>query len=94
MIVDYYFIRKQNLEVEELYKTDGIYSFIKGFNFCAVIALLIGIAPNVPGFFTTIKVFPAEMFPAWILGLYNYAWFVGFALSGFIYWLLMRKYKD
>jgi nucleobase:cation symporter-1, NCS1 family len=94
MIVDYYFIRKQTLEVDELYKTDGIYSFIKGFNFCAVIALLIGIAPNVPGFFTTIKVFPPDMFSAWILGLYNYAWFVGFILSGFIYWLLMRKHQD
>ncbi len=94
MIVDYYFIRKQTLYVDELYKTDGIYSFIKGFNFCAIIALGIGILPNVPGFFTTIKVFPPDLFPAWILGLYHYAWFVGFILSGFVYWLLMRKYQD
>lgn len=94
MIVDYYFIRKQTLIVNDLYNTKGIYSFLNGFNFCAIIALLIGIAPNVPGFFTTIKVLPADMFPDWILGLYNYAWFVGFALSGFVYWLLMRKYKD
>jgi NCS1 family nucleobase:cation symporter-1 len=94
MIVDYYFIRKQTLEVDELYNTKGIYSFIKGFNFCAVIALLIGIAPNVPGFFTTIKVFPTGMFPNWLIGLYSYAWFVGFALSGFVYWLLMKNYKD
>ena len=93
MIVDYYFIRKQTLIVDDLYNTKGIYSFVNGFNFCAVIALLIGIAPNVPGFFTTIKVWPADMFPNWILGLYNYAWFVGFALSGFVYWLLMKKIK-
>lgn len=94
MIVDYYFIRKQNLYVEELYKTDGIYSFIKGFNFCAITALLIGIIPNVPGFFATIKVLPVDAFPGWILGLYHYAWFVGFGISGFVYWLLMRKYQD
>ena len=93
MIVDYYFIRKQTLHVDDLYKTEGEYSFIKGFNFCAVTALIIGIAPNVPGFFTTIKVFPADMFPAWLIGLYNYAWFVGFGLSGLVYWLLMRKQK-
>ena len=91
MIVDYYFIRKQTLQVEDLYNTKGIYSFKSGFNFCAIIALLIGIAPNVPGFFTTIKVFPADLFPSWIIGLYSYAWFVGFILSGLVYWLLMKK---
>jgi NCS1 family nucleobase:cation symporter-1 len=91
MIVDYYFVRKQKLIVDDLYNTNGIYTFSKGFNFSAIIALIIGIIPNVPGFFTTIKVFSAEMFPAWILGLYNYAWFVGFALSGLVYWLLMKK---
>ena len=93
MIVDYYFIRKQTLIVDDLYNTKGIYSFVNGFNFCAVIALVLGILPNVPGFFTTIKVWPADMFPNWILGLYNYAWFVGFALSGLVYWLLMKKIK-
>ena len=91
MIVDYYFIKKQTLIVEDLYNTKGIYAFSNGFNFKAIIALLIGIAPNVPGFFTTIKVIPADTFPNWIIGLYNYAWFVGFALSGFVYWLLMKK---
>jgi NCS1 family nucleobase:cation symporter-1 len=93
MIVDYYFIRKQTLVVDDLYNTKGIYSFSNGFNFKAIIALLIGIAPNVPGFFTTIKVFSADLFPSWIIGLYSYAWFVGFVLSGFVYWLLMRKNK-
>ncbi|MDN3678299.1 NCS1 family nucleobase:cation symporter-1 [Flavobacterium paronense] len=91
MIVDYYFIRKQTLVVKDLYSAKGIYGFSKGFNFNAIIALLIGIAPNVPGFFTTIKVFPADLFPNWIIGLYSYAWFVGFALSGFVYWITMKK---
>lgn len=91
MIVDYYFIRKQTLAIEDLYNAKGMYAFSNGFNFKAIAALLIGIAPNVPGFFTTIKVFPAGLFPNWLIGLYSYAWFVGFALSGFAYWLLMKK---
>ena len=91
MIVDYYFIRKQTLIVDDLYNTKGIYAFSNGFNFNAIIALLIGIAPNVPGFFTTIKLFPIDMFPNWIIGLYSYAWFVGFGISGLIYWLLMKN---
>ncbi|UPT71924.1 MAG: NCS1 family nucleobase:cation symporter-1 [Flavobacterium sp. JAD_PAG50586_2] len=91
MIVDYYFIRKQTLEIEDLYNNKGMYTFSNGFNYKAIIALLIGIAPNVPGFFTTIKVFQADLFPNWLIGLYSYAWFVGFTLSGLVYWLLMKK---
>jgi NCS1 family nucleobase:cation symporter-1 len=91
MIVDYYFIRRQKLEVEDLYSTHGIYRFSNGFNTNAVFALLIGILPNVPGFLTTIKVIAADAVPGWVSGLYNYAWFVGFGISGLVYWILMKK---
>ncbi|MBC7651827.1 MAG: cytosine permease, partial [Deinococcales bacterium] len=91
MIADYYFIRKQILMVDELYKSNGIYSFKNGFNNAAIIALILGILPNVPGFFTTIKVFNAAAFPAWLNGLYSYAWFIGFGVSGLVYYLLMKK---
>ena len=91
MIVDYYFIRKQTLIVDDLYNSKGIYSFSNGFNTKAIWALLLGIVPNVPGFLLTIKVVDTTVFPAWISSLYSYAWFVGFGISGFIYWLLMKK---
>ena len=55
-----------------------------------VIALLLGILPNVPGFLLTIKVISADAVPAWIAELYNYAWFVGFFVSGTIYYLTMK----
>jgi NCS1 family nucleobase:cation symporter-1 len=93
MIADYYFIRKQQLLTADLYKTNGLYTFRKGFNYSAIIALLAGIVPNIPGFLTTIKVIPADSVPAWIAHLYNYAWFVGFFISGLTYILMMRKYK-
>ena len=91
MIADYYFIRKQTLEVDDLYNSKGIYSFKNGFNNAAIIALILGIFPNVPGFFTTIKVFSADAFPSWLNGLYSYAWFIGFGVSGLVYYLLMKK---
>jgi NCS1 family nucleobase:cation symporter-1 len=91
MIVDYYFIRKQYLILNDLYDTKGIYRFSNGFNTNAILALIIGIIPNVPGFLTTIKVVEMDVFPDWISGLYHYAWFVGFGLSGLVYWLLMKK---
>ncbi len=93
MIADYYFIRKQQLVVDDLYKHKGIYSFSNGFNNAAIIALLLGIAPNIPGFLVAIKVMDANTVAAWIVDLYHYAWFVGFSVSGFVYWLLMKKNK-
>jgi NCS1 family nucleobase:cation symporter-1 len=91
MIVDYYFIRKQQLVLRDLYETKGIYSYSSGFNNKAVIALLLGILPNVPGFLLTIKAVSDDVFPHWISGLYHYAWFVGLFISGGIYWALMQK---
>ena len=93
MIADYYFIRKQNLNVNELYQHNGQYSFGNGFNKCAIVALLCGILPNVPGFLLQIKLISSTAFPGWISHLYNYAWFVGFFVSGILYILLMRSYR-
>ena len=91
MIVDYYFIRKQNLVLNDLYSKTGIYQFNNGFNVTAIIALIAGILPNVPGFLTTIKMMDTDIVPIWMSHIYNYAWFVGFGVSGLVYWLLMKK---
>ncbi|MBC7888736.1 MAG: NCS1 family nucleobase:cation symporter-1 [Ferruginibacter sp.] len=91
MIVDYYFIRKQQLELSDLYKVKGAYSFNKGFNRYAIIALLLGILPNVPGFLVQVKLMGETLMPAWIIHLYSYAWFVGFFVSGISYMLMMRR---
>lgn len=93
MIADYYFIRKKELIVDELYQHNGCYKFSNGFNPVAIIALLAGILPNVPGFLLNIKAVAADTVPAWINGLYHYAWFVGFFVSGVVYWIMMKKSK-
>jgi len=91
MIADYYFIRKQQLHVDELYQHHGRYGFGNGFNSAAIIALLIGIVPNIPGFLLQVKLISSTAFPGWISDLYHYAWFVGFIVSGFVYLLLMKR---
>lgn len=93
MIVDYYFIRNQTLILDDLYDSKGRYSFTKGFNPHAIAALIIGILPNIPGFLMTIGLMSKDVFPTWITGLYHYAWFVGFGLSGWVYWLFMKAKK-
>ncbi|MBI3542756.1 MAG: NCS1 family nucleobase:cation symporter-1 [Deltaproteobacteria bacterium] len=91
MIVDYYFIRRRELVVEDLYRGAGRYWYGNGFNGAALVALVLGILPNVPGFFTTIGVIPKDAVWSWVSGLYNYAWFVGFAISGLSYRVLMKS---
>ncbi|MBL7866026.1 MAG: NCS1 family nucleobase:cation symporter-1 [Cyclobacteriaceae bacterium] len=90
MIADYYFIRKQHLETDELYNPSGQYSFKNGFNPSAIVALIAGIVPNVPGFLINIQMLSADRIAPFISSLYNYAWFVGFIVSAIVYGLMMR----
>ncbi len=91
MIVDYFFIRKQQLVVDELYSHDGRYNYANGFNRAAIIALIVGILPNIPGFLTTTHIVSTKNVWPWLSDLYNYAWFVGFIVSGIVYYRLMKK---
>ncbi len=85
LICDYFFVRRKALQAADLYKTDGAYTYNGGLNPIAVFSLLMGIAPNIPGFLGTIKVVnPATVGP-FLMNLYNYAWFVGFFVAFFAY---------
>ena len=91
MIADYFFIRGKELSVDDLYSHTGQYRYNSGFNRAAVIALLIGILPNVPGFLLQIKLVDNDAFPVWVSDLYHYAWFVGFFVSGILYLVLFNR---
>ncbi|MCC3160624.1 NCS1 family nucleobase:cation symporter-1 [Hymenobacter sp. 15J16-1T3B] len=90
MIADYYLLRRRQLDVPDLYRYDGRYAYRGGINRAAMLALAIGILPNVPGFLQAVGALPAGAVWPWLAGLYNYAWFVGFFLSGGLYVALMR----
>jgi NCS1 family nucleobase:cation symporter-1 len=90
LIVDYYMVRKTELNVGELYREDGQYSYGNGWNMAALIAFVIGVLPNIPGFLNA--AFPAS-FPDVADGfktIYTYAWFVGIAISAVVYGIMMK----
>ncbi|NHZ97766.1 NCS1 family nucleobase:cation symporter-1 [Massilia sp. CCM 8734] len=90
MIIDYYFIRKTELHIPSLYRDDGAYSYGNGWNVAAVVAFVVGVLPNIPGFLNA--AFPAS-FPgvgALFKTLYTYAWFVGIAISAVVYGVMMK----
>jgi NCS1 family nucleobase:cation symporter-1 len=90
LIIDYYVIRKTELDVGQLYRQDGIYSYGNGWNIAAIVAFLAGVLPNIPGFLNA--AFPAS-FPSVGDGfktIYTYAWFVGVAISALVYGVMMK----
>ncbi len=80
MITDYFLLRKTRLNVPELYRRQGIYEYRNGINPRALIALAAGVLVALIGL-----VVPA------LRWLYDYAWFVGFAVAGIVYLGSMRS---
>ena len=81
LIADYFVYRRCKLNLPALYDEHGEYRFTGGFNLPAIIALIVAILPNLPGFLATIKVLPVESINPIFMTLYSYAWFVGFAIA-------------
>jgi NCS1 family nucleobase:cation symporter-1 len=80
MITDYFLIRGARLKLGDLYRRNGIYEYDNGVNPRAVVALVAGIAVALLG----LVVPPLRL-------LYDYAWFVGFGVSGLVYGMLMQR---
>jgi NCS1 family nucleobase:cation symporter-1 len=82
MVADYFFVRRKRLDTYSLYRRGGLYEYRNGFNLVALIALGIGIAVALIGRFVSQFEF-----------LFKMAWFVGFILSGGLYYVMMLGHK-
>jgi NCS1 family nucleobase:cation symporter-1 len=80
MICDYFVVRKKILLVEDLYQRHAFYEFTSGINWRAMASLAAGAG----------VAFVGLLVPA-LRVLYDYAWFVGFAVSFAMYWAFMRS---
>ena len=80
MICDYFVVAKKMLLTQDLYQRGGLYEYYRGFNWQAVVALAAGAGVA----FIGLVVPPLRV-------LYNYAWFVGFFVSFFAYFVLMHN---
>jgi NCS1 family nucleobase:cation symporter-1 len=90
LIADYFGWRKGKLDLVALYDLEGEYRYTKGFSWVAMVALVAGVLPSLPGFLVQVKVVPEGAVSAFWVGLYHYTWFVGFGLAFGVY-LLGRK---
>jgi NCS1 family nucleobase:cation symporter-1 len=92
MMVDYFLVRRTEINHDALYEMHGEYSYHKGWNFRAVLALVIGVLPNLPGFFKAAG-FIESVAPIFEQ-LYTYAWFVGLIVAAVVYGALMYRGKS
>jgi nucleobase:cation symporter-1, NCS1 family len=79
MICDYFVIRRRTLLLDDLYLRNGAYEYSGGFNWSALAALALGAGTALIGL-----VVPT------LRPLYDYSWFVGFAVSFVAYYALMK----
>lgn len=88
MLADYFLIRRRTLDVQGLYRLDGPYAFGgSGFNWRAIVAMIGGILPNVPGFLAQAAGKDAAGVPLLDVpdifdAIYTYAWFVALFIAG------------
>src|SRR5205814_6240608 len=87
MIVDYFMLRRGGLALNDLYKRHGVYEYSRGFNWVAIGALALGVLPSLPGFVAALRGVPE---PGLFGTIYNWAWVVGFLISGLLYCVGMR----
>lgn len=80
LIADYFLIRKQRLNVTDLYRRGGEYEYARGFNPRSILALSAGVFVALIGLFVEQVRF-----------LYDYAWFVGFAVAFTTYAVMMKR---
>jgi nucleobase:cation symporter-1, NCS1 family len=79
LIVDYWILRRTELDLRSLYAEDGAYRYHNGWNIPAVVATLAGALVALLGAFWE------PMRP-----IYDWSWFVGFGIAGALYWALMQ----
>jgi NCS1 family nucleobase:cation symporter-1 len=85
LIADYFVYRKCRLDLDALYDEEGEYRYTGGVSWVAIVALIAGVLPSLPGFLEAVKLLPQGSVPPPLAHLYNYAWFVGFAVAFVVY---------
>ena len=90
MIADFFVLKKRQLQVPDLYQSDGIYTYTRGFSLTALAILVLSVLPNLPGFLVQVHLLGKEQVSSFFLSLYDYAWFVGFACA-FVLHIIVRK---
>lgn len=86
IIADFWIVRGRKLDIDGLYSSrrEGPYYFNGGYNPAALVAVLAGVAPTLPGMAASLGLTATPATPAFA-AIYDAAWFVGAAMSAVVY---------
>jgi NCS1 family nucleobase:cation symporter-1 len=104
LIADYWLIRRSNLKLADLYRSNGMYRYVSGWNWRAVVALALGAFVALGGAYSALDANgdPTGPFPPggivgflhiqlpWGGYLYDYSWVLGLVVSFVMYWAFTR----
>jgi NCS1 family nucleobase:cation symporter-1 len=91
LMVDYYLLRKAELNVNDLYRRGGEYEYSAGWNPLAVIAFLVGVLPCLPGYLAVSGVIDKASISPLLLGLFDFGWFFSLAVAGAVYFFTAKR---
>jgi len=88
LLCNYYVIARGHLDIPDLFSSSktGAYHFTGGWNYRAYVAYIVGVAPNFYGFLNNMGVDA----PSGVTKFYYFAYWVGLAVSGGMYYLLCK----
>jgi len=79
LITDYWLVRHKRLELGDLYRREGVYTYSSGWNWRAIVATVVGCTLAWIGLVVPV-----------LRPLYDYAWFVGFGAAAITHYVLMK----
>ena len=96
LIADYWIIRRNQLKLADLYRTEGAYEYSGGWNWRAVVALVVGVLLAVGGAYSTPGTgpFPENGLIGFFQPLYDYSWVVGLVVAFIAYWALAKLFPE
>ncbi|KAE9967294.1 hypothetical protein EG328_008297 [Venturia inaequalis] len=91
MLFDFWVLHKAKYNVLDLYRPDGIYRYNAVLiNWRAVVAFVVGVAPNLPGFINSIN---SSIKVGVGIHPYQFGWLLGFTATALVYCLLTILFR-
>jgi NCS1 family nucleobase:cation symporter-1 len=93
LIADYWLIRRKTLKLADLYRPDGIYRYAGGWNWRAVVALVVGAVVGIGGAYTPTGgagPFGPDGIIPFLKPFYDYSWIAALIVAFVLYWVLAR----
>ncbi|KAL5478735.1 hypothetical protein ACEPAI_2012 [Sanghuangporus weigelae] len=84
MITDFWLVHRGKVDVPAMYKPCGTYRYAHGMNWRAALALLVSVAPNMPGLINSIS---TNVQAGNTLYVFDIAWLFGFFSASIIYYV-------